>query len=130
MSTKESPSHEVPTPPLPKSLLDKKDPEYEAPEPLKPDDIRARLQLQTVTALDILDWHARNLGDPKSSIDACKQLLDRAGYVAPTRSSGEGVFTPAGGGSVLPPIEEDTKAMAEAFSGMPSRGRPAESDED
>src|SRR5208283_2010934 len=128
MSAKKT--HDIPTPPIPRSLLDPGDPSYIKPEPLKPDEIRARLQLQAVIALDVMEWHARNLADPKSSEDACRELLDRAGYVAPAKTKGDGLFSPgAGGGSLLPPVEEDTKALADAFSAMPTRRRAAEEED-
>ena len=126
---KKNPNPDIPTPPLPKFLLNPKDAESAQPEALKPEDIRARIQLESVAALDILAWHARNLGDPKTSVDACRELLDRAGYVAPAKGKADGVSVGGSGGAALPPIEQDTKEIADAFSSMPTPRRKVEEDE-
>lgn len=111
----------VPLPPIPKWMLPKDDPEYEPAAELKPDDIRARLQLGASRALDILDWHAMNLAESKASEDACRELLDRAGYVAPAKAKGDVLMSAGGGGSALPPIEDDIRGLSEEFSKLPAR---------
>ena len=117
MSTKKPTGIEdVPVPPLPKWALPKDDPEYAPPEVLKPDDVRARLQLLAVVALDTLEWHARNMRDPRSSIAASDELLDRAGYVAPAKGKADAIpMGGSGGGEVLPSIEDDVQKMSEGF---------------
>ena len=116
----------LPLPPIPKWMLPATDTEHEDAVLLKPEDIRARLQLGASKALDLLEWHAMNLGDAKASEDACRELLDRAGYVAPAKGKGEAPLPYTGGGSALPPIEDDIKGLSSAFAEMPSRGGEAE----
>lgn len=109
--------YDIPIPPIPKSLLPPEDPHFEKPEPQKPEDLRARMQWLAGIALDALEWHARNIADPKSSQEACRDLLDRAGYVAPAKGKAEGAM-PMGGsmGEVVPPVEDEVRRMSESFS--------------
>jgi hypothetical protein len=104
---------DLPTPPLPKFLLDPKDEEYKAAESQTPDTLRAKMLLMASEALDIQEWHMRNMGDAKSSLAACSDLLDRAGFGKP--KVGE-VIAPAAGGVALQPIEDEVRQSSESFS--------------
>jgi hypothetical protein len=111
---KKAKDQDIPTPPLPQYL---REPEKETPA-LRPEDIRARLQLAAVKALDTLEWHMSNLGDAKSSEAACTEILDRAGYVVPGKGKGDPLaFVP--GVSEEPPIpqiEDEVRRMSDAFA--------------
>jgi hypothetical protein len=107
---------DIATPPLPKWMLDPKDAEYVEPVALKPEDFRARLQIEASKALDIVAWHAANLANEKASQAACNEILDRAGFVAPAKGKSDVGAPPAnGGGELLAPVEDDVKGMSEAF---------------
>ena len=122
MATKKSSDIEgLPLPPIPKWMLPATDSEHAEAVLLKPEDIRARLQLGASKALDVLEWHAMNLGDAKASEDACREILDRAGYVAPAKGKGDAALPYTGGGAALPPIEDDIKGLSDEFATMPSR---------
>ena len=131
MASKKSTDIEgLPLPPIPKWMLPPDDSQHEDAVLLKPEDIRARLQLGASKALDLLEWHAMNLGDAKASEDACRELLDRAGYVAPAKGKGDAALPyGGGGGSALPPIEDDIKGLSSAFAEMPSHGAEPEESE-
>lgn len=118
MPRKDSVIHDLPLPPIPKFLLPKDDVEYQKAEPMKPEDFRAKVQLVAVEALEIMQWHAQNLGDPKSSIAASQDLMDRAGYVAPARAKAE--TPPASGevGTPLAPVEDQVRELSEDFAGI------------
>lgn len=118
MATKKDEGAEIPRPPIPKSLLPETDSQFEKPVALKPDDTRARLQLLAGISLDVMEWHARNLSDPKMSQEACKDLLDRAGFVAPAKTKADGMLPSVGGGEALPAIEDQVKGMSDAFNRM------------
>jgi len=116
MARKDPVEASVPSPPIPKSLLPVDDQQYEKTTPLKPEDIRARLQLMSIKALDALEWQIANLGDAKSSIAACQDVLDRAGYLAPVKpKSADFAIDGQPPGEILPPIEDEVRGMSEDF---------------
>jgi hypothetical protein len=102
--------NELPKPPIPPALDGIKT------EALKPEEFRARLQLEALDALDIMRYHAQNLSDPKNSITACQDLLDRAGYVPPAK--GKAGDLPMGVGDLVPSVEEDVRKLGSAFARM------------
>lgn len=110
MAKKEEQIRDIPTPPIPATLLPKDDPQYEPTVTMKPEDIRAKLLVEATRAIDALQWHVCNLSDPKSSIAASAELLNRAGFVAPKGQAVDAIQTVEGGES-LPPIEDEVKAF-------------------
>jgi hypothetical protein len=106
---------DLPIPPVPKFLLDPNDVEYQKPEPQSPETLRAKMQLAAAEAMDILEWHAKNIADPKMSQEACRDILDRAGFGKPK----VGEAPPAGSiepGVSVPPIEDHVRSLSDAFA--------------
>ena len=107
MAKKDDIIRDIPTPPVPATLNG-----GEEVAVMKPEDIRAKLLVEATRAIDALQWHVCNLSDPKSSIAASAELLNRAGFVAPKgKDAGALDILPVEGGESLPPIEEDVKAF-------------------
>jgi hypothetical protein len=113
-------SEGLPTPPIPATLREEGAYGAEKAAPLKPEDFRARQQVSAIIAMDVLEWHARNLADAKSSIAASEYLMEIAGYGPPAKAKAGELPSGFGAGEAIPSVEDDVRKMGAAFAQMPA----------
>ena len=95
--------------------------EARRPKPKTPEEIRARLQLEAVDAIEILRRISQNTDDPKSSIAASEYLIEIAGYGPPAKAKIGDLLSGGGvGGEAIPSVEDDVRKMGAAFAQMPA----------